>query len=157
MQRSASSDCGVQATLLFLYVIVLTVIGYRLQFDSVCNMDVDPGGSSSSLFGLKLKLELLFLIFSHKRRFFFHFLGFQAYKFPRCVYDIILHVVLARNPQNRCKPFSAELGSLRPSTSTAAGRAHGPTDNYTLGIGLPPEIVGTFMLAYTTFSPTDPK
>lgn len=35
----------VQATLLFLYVeIVLTVIGYRLQFDGVGNMDVDAGG-----------------------------------------------------------------------------------------------------------------
>ncbi|KAL0402392.1 UNVERIFIED_CONTAM: putative aquaporin PIP2-5 [Sesamum latifolium] len=141
------------ATLLFLYITVLTVIGYKSQSEA----DACGGWGFSALHGL--------------RRHDFHSRLLHRWNFRG-----------SHKPGGDLRPLSGPEsvagesgdvyggsvfgGHLRSRLVKAFQRSHykryggganGLSDGYSVGVGLAAEIIGTFVLVYTVFSATDPK
>ncbi|XAR69085.1 hypothetical protein NMG60_11000549, partial [Bertholletia excelsa] len=127
------------ATLLFLYITVLTVIGYKSQTDAANN------GSECGGVGI-LGIAWAF--------------GGMIFILVYCTAGISGGHI---NPAVTLGLFLARKVSLvRASFQKAdyvqyGGGANELADGYSTGTGLGAEIIGTFVLVYTVFSATDPK
>ncbi|XP_022978976.1 aquaporin PIP2-1-like [Cucurbita maxima] len=146
------------ATLLFLYVTVLTVIGYKVQ------SDVDNGGQICGGVGI-LGIAWAF--------------GGMIFVLVYCTAGIsgghinpavTFGLFLARKVSLvRAVLYMAaqSLGAICGCALVKAfqnghyneygGGANSLADGYSTGTGLAAEIIGTFVLVYTVFSATDPK
>nr|ACJ85173.1 unknown [Medicago truncatula] len=146
------------ATLLFLYVTVLTVIGYSIQ------TDVKAGGDACGGVGI-LGIAWAF--------------GGMIFVLVYCIAGIsgghinpavTFGLFLARKVSliraimymvAQCLGAIAGVGLVKAFQSAYFDRYGGGAnflhDGYSTGVGLGAEIVGTFVLVYTAFSATDPK
>ncbi|CAN1237954.1 Probable aquaporin PIP2-5 [Linum grandiflorum] len=120
------------ATLLFLYITVLTVIGYKFQSDGdVC------GGVG--ILGIAWAFVTFGLFLARK----VSLIRAVMYMVAQCL-GAICGVGLVKAFQ------SAHY-------TRYGGGANSLNDGYSTGTGVGAEIIGTFVLVYTVFSATDPK
>ncbi|KAK1382469.1 Plasma membrane intrinsic protein 2-1 [Heracleum sosnowskyi] len=146
------------ATLLFLYITVLTVIGYKSQ------TDLDAGGDqcggvgilgiawafggmifvlvycTAGISGGHINPAVTFGLFLARK---VSLIRALMYMVAQCL-GAICGVGLVKAFQ---KPYYKRYG----------GGANELADGYNKGTGLAAEIIGTFVLVYTVFSATDPK
>ncbi|KAI5666256.1 hypothetical protein M9H77_16109 [Catharanthus roseus] len=146
------------ATLLFLYVTVLTVIGYKHQTDKDAGGD-DCGGvgilgiawafggmifvlvyCTAGISGGHINPAVTFGLFLARK---VSLLRAFLYMVAQCL-GAICGVGLVKAFQ---KSFYNRYG----------GGANTVAHGHTIGVGLAAEIIGTFVLVYTVFSATDPK
>ncbi|CAM8910707.1 hypothetical protein QQ045_031656 [Rhodiola kirilowii] len=145
------------ATLLFLYITVLTVIGYKHQADSSPD---DPcagvgilgiawafGGMifvlvycTAGISGGHINPAVTFGLFLARK---VSLIRAVLYMVAQCL-GAIAGVGLVKAFQ---KSYYTRYG----------GGANTLADGYNIGVGLGAEIIGTFVLVYTVFSATDPK
>ncbi|KAD5803465.1 hypothetical protein E3N88_14825 [Mikania micrantha] len=119
------------ATLLFLYVTVLTVIGYKHQTDPKLNTDQCGGHINPAVtFGLFLARKVSLI----------RALGYMIAQCLGAICGVGLVKAFQSSYYNRYGGGANELA-----------------DGYNKGTGLGAEIIGTFVLVYTVFSATDPK
>ncbi|CAI0411809.1 unnamed protein product [Linum tenue] len=126
------------ATLLFLYITVLTVIGYKSQVDPNKPGVVDPCGGVGIL-GIAWAFVTFGLFLARK----VSLIRAVMYMVAQCL-GAICGVGLVKAFQ---KSYYTRYG----------GGANSLNDGYSTGTGLGAEIIGTFVLVYTVFSATDPK
>ncbi|KAG8387676.1 hypothetical protein BUALT_Bualt02G0046100 [Buddleja alternifolia] len=146
------------ATLLFLYVTVLTVIGYKVQSDT------DHGGDQCGGVGI-LGIAWAFggMIFIlvyctagisgghiNPAVTFGLFLG-RKVSLIRAVLYMVAQSLGAICGVGLVKAFQKSY------YTRYGGGANELADGYNTGVGLGAEIIGTFVLVYTVFSATDPK
>nr|QCG74670.1 aquaporin PIP2-1-like protein [Coffea canephora] len=146
------------ATLLFLYIAVLTVIGYKSQID-VAHQGDQCGGvgilgiawafggmifvlvyCTAGISGGHINPAVTFGLFLARK---VSLTRALAYMVAQCV-GAICGVGLVKAFQ-------------RSYYVTYGGGANQLQDGYSTGTGLAAEIIGTFVLVYTVFSATDPK
>lgn len=146
------------ATLLFLYVTVLTVIGYKSQTDPAVNADACGGvgilGIAWAFGGMIFVLVYCTAGISgghiNPAVTFGLFLARKVSLVRAVLYMVaqslgaIAGVALVKAFQ---KSYYTKYG----------GGANELTQGYSTGVGLGAEIIGTFVLVYTVFSATDPK
>ncbi|XP_050213120.1 aquaporin PIP2-4 [Mercurialis annua] len=147
------------ATLLFLYITVLTVIGYKSQSDPAKNADAACGGvgilgiawafggmifilvyCTAGISGGHINPAVTFGLFLGRKVSLIRALG---YMIAQCL-GAICGCGLVKGFQ---KAYYSRYG----------GGANELADGYSTGTGLGAEIIGTFVLVYTVFSATDPK
>ncbi|KAJ0623628.1 putative major intrinsic protein [Helianthus annuus] len=118
------------ATLLFLYVTVLTVIGYKSQTDP--KLDLDQCGGVGIL-GI-------------------------AWAFGGMIFILVYCTAgISGGHINPAVTFGLFLAFQSSYYNRYGGGANELADGYNKGTGLGAEIIGTFVLVYTVFSATDPK
>ncbi|XP_008233329.1 PREDICTED: probable aquaporin PIP2-5 [Prunus mume] len=146
------------ATLLFLYVTVLTVIGYKSQTDTAVNADACGGvgilGIAWAFGGMIFVLVYCTAGISgghiNPAVTFGLFLARKVSLVRAVLYMVaqslgaIAGVALVKAFQ---KSYYTKYG----------GGANELSQGYSTGVGLGAEIIGTFVLVYTVFSATDPK
>ncbi|XVF05679.1 hypothetical protein REPUB_Repub05bG0193200 [Reevesia pubescens] len=148
------------ATLLFLYVTVLTVIGYNVQTDPVKNT-VDPDCGGVGVLGIAWAFGGMIFILVYCTAgisgghinpavTFGLFLGRKV-----SLIRAILYMVA------QCLGAICGCGLVKAFQKTYynnyGGGANVLQGGYNKGTGLGAEIIGTFVLVYTVFSATDPK
>ncbi|XP_004304426.1 PREDICTED: aquaporin PIP2-1-like [Fragaria vesca subsp. vesca] len=146
------------ATLLFLYITVLTVIGYKSQSDTLKGGDQCGGvgilGIAWAFGGMIFVLVYCTAGISgghiNPAVTFGLFLA-RKVSLPRAVLYIVAQCLGAICGCGLVKSFQSAL------YSNYGGGANGLADGYSEGTGLAAEIIGTFVLVYTVFSATDPK
>ncbi|KAG6602317.1 putative aquaporin PIP2-5, partial [Cucurbita argyrosperma subsp. argyrosperma] len=148
------------ATLLFLYVTVLTVIGYKSQTDHIGNKNVDPCGGVGIL-GIAWAFGGMIFVLVYCTA------GISGGHInPAVTFGLLLarKVSLVRAVMYmvaQCLGAICGVGLVKSFQKAHfqkyGGGANGLADGYTVGVGLAAEIVGTFVLVYTVFSATDPK
>ncbi|GLT68002.1 hypothetical protein SLA2020_402670 [Shorea laevis] len=119
------------ATLLFLYITVLTVIGYKSQ--------IDPANDGEACGGVGV-------------------LGI-AWAFGGMIFVLVYCTAgISGGHINPAVNVRAVFGSEGVAgAGRYGGGANTLADGYSTGVGLGAEIIGTFVLVYTVFSATDPK
>nr|AHW81492.1 ECFP-tagged plasma membrane intrinsic protein 2a [Cloning vector pBullet-pm-n]AHW81510.1 ECFP-tagged plasma membrane intrinsic protein 2a [Cloning vector pBullet-pm-c] len=146
------------ATLLFLYITVLTVIGYKIQSDTDAG-GVDCGGvgilgiawafggmifilvyCTAGISGGHINPAVTFGLFLARK-----------VSLPRALLYIIAQCLGAICGVGFVKAFQSSY------YTRYGGGANSLADGYSTGTGLAAEIIGTFVLVYTVFSATDPK
>ncbi|XP_050384200.1 aquaporin PIP2-1-like [Argentina anserina] len=146
------------ATLLFLYITVLTVIGYKSQSDTLKGGDQCGGvgilGIAWAFGGMIFVLVYCTAGISgghiNPAVTFGLFLA-RKVSLPRAVLYIAAQSLGAICGCGLVKSFQSTL------YTNYGGGANGLADVYSKGTGLAAEIIGTFVLVYTVFSATDPK
>lgn len=147
------------ATLLFLYITVLTVIGYSSQADPKKNPDAACSGvgilgiawafggmifvlvyCTAGISGGHINPAVTFGLFLARK-----------VTLPRAILYIVAQCLGAICGCGLVKSFQ------RTYYDTYHGGANMLADGYSKGTGLGAEIIGTFVLVYTVFSATDPK
>ncbi|XP_043707486.1 aquaporin PIP2-4-like isoform X4 [Telopea speciosissima] len=146
------------ATLLFLYITVLTVIGYKSQTDPNHNGDQCGGVGilgiawafggmifilvycTAGISGGHINPAVTFGLFLGRK---VSLIRAVMYMVAQC-FGAICGVGLVKAFQ---KGYYVQYG----------GGANEVADGYSKGVGLSAEIIGTFVLVYTVFSATDPK
>ncbi|XP_059668720.1 probable aquaporin PIP2-5 [Cornus florida] len=146
------------ATLLFLYITVLTVIGYKSQTDPTKNADGCGGVGilgiawafggmifilvycTAGISGGHINPAVTFGLFLSRE---VSLVRAVMYMVAQCL-GAICGCALVKAFQ---KPYYVKYG----------GGANELSDGYSTGTGLAAEIIGTFVLVYTVFSATDPK
>ncbi|KAF2594869.1 hypothetical protein F2Q70_00043880 [Brassica cretica] len=146
------------ATLLFLYVTVMTVIGYKSQTDPTLNPDQCAsvgvlgiawafGGMifilvycTAGISGGHINPAVTFGLFLARK---VTLVRAVMYMVAQCL-GAICGVALVKSFQSS---YYTRYG----------GGANGLTHGYSIGTGVAAEIIGTFVLVYTVFSATDPK
>ncbi|CAN1304696.1 Aquaporin PIP2-2 [Linum perenne] len=119
------------ATLLFLYITVLTVIGYKSQVDPT-KPNVDPCGGVGIL-GI-------------------------AWAFGGMIFVLVYCTAgISGGHINPAVTFGLFLAFQKSYYTRYGGGANELSAGYNKGTGLGAEIIGTFVLVYTVFSATDPK
>ncbi|CAN1304698.1 Aquaporin PIP2-2 [Linum perenne] len=126
------------ATLLFLYITVLTVIGYKSQVDPT-KPNVDPCGGVGIL-GIAWAFGGMIFVLVYCTA---GISGAVLYMVAQCL-GAICGCGLVKAFQ---KSYYTRYG----------GGANELSAGYNKGTGLGAEIIGTFVLVYTVFSATDPK
>ncbi|MFQ6627337.1 hypothetical protein Gotur_005291, partial [Gossypium turneri] len=148
------------ATLLFLYVTVLTVIGYKVQTDPLKNT-VDPGCGGVGNLGIAWAFGGMIFILVYCTAgisgghinpavTFGLFLG-RKVSLVRAVMYMVAQCLGAICGCGLVKWFQKSY------YNTYGGGANELQDGFNKGTGLGAEIIGTFVLVYTVFSATDPK
>nr|GMD62746.1 aquaporin PIP2-1-like [Ipomoea batatas] len=122
------------ATLLFLYVTVLTVIGYKSQTDPNVKGTDECGGVG--ILGIAWAFGGMIFILVY------------------CTAGISGGHI---NPAVTFGLFLARKAFQKAYYVRYGGGANGLQDGYSKGTGLGAEIIGTFVLVYTVFAATDPK
>ncbi|KAK0591355.1 hypothetical protein LWI29_000468 [Acer saccharum] len=143
------------ATLLFLYITVLTVIGYKKQIDHD-----DPCGGVGIL-GIAWAFGGMIFVLVYCTA------GISGGHInPAVTFGLFLarKVSLVRAVMYmvaQCLGAICGVGLVKTLQSAYyvkyGGGANTLSDGYSTGVGLGAEIVGTFVLVYTVFSATDPK
>ncbi|XP_022862381.1 aquaporin PIP2-1-like [Olea europaea var. sylvestris] len=148
------------ATLLFLYITVLTVIGYKSQIDTTVGHGGDQCGGvgilgiawafggmifvlvycTAGISGGHINPAVTFGLFLARK---VSMIRAIMYMVAQCL-GAICGVALVKALQ---KSHYKKYG----------GGANELADGYSTGVGLSAEIIGTFVLVYTVFSATDPK
>ncbi|XP_068652722.1 aquaporin PIP2-4-like [Aristolochia californica] len=146
------------ATLLFLYITVATVIGYKSQVDPAKNGDACGGVGilgiawafggmifvlvycTAGISGGHINPAVTFGLFLARK---VSLIRAVMYMVAQCL-GAICGVGLVKGFQ---KSYYERYG----------GGANELADGYNKGVGLGAEIIGTFVLVYTVFSATDPK
>ncbi|CAA2970797.1 aquaporin PIP2-2-like [Olea europaea subsp. europaea] len=148
------------ATLLFLYITVLTVIGYKSQTDTNAGHGGDQCGGvgvlgiawafggmifvlvycTAGISGGHINPAVTFGLFLARK---VSMIRAIMYMVAQCL-GAICGVGLVKAFQ---KAYYKKYG----------GGANELADGYSTGVGLSAEIIGTFVLVYTVFSATDPK
>ncbi|GAA0146412.1 hypothetical protein LIER_06376 [Lithospermum erythrorhizon] len=146
------------ATLLFLYITVLTVIGYKSQTDPLHGGD-ECGGvgilgiawafggmifilvyCTAGISGGHINPAVTFGLFLARKVSLIRAIGYMV---AQCL-GAICGVGLVK-------------GFQKSHYNQYGGGANEVAHGYTIGVGLAAEIIGTFVLVYTVFSATDPK
>ncbi|KAL1357843.1 hypothetical protein HN51_009700 [Arachis hypogaea] len=146
------------ATLLFLYITVLTVIGYKSQTDTTANGDVCGGVGilgiawafggmifilvycTAGISGGHINPAVTFGLFLARK-----------VSLIRAILYMVAQCLGAICGVGLVKAFQKSL------YTRYGGGANSLNDGYSTGTGLGAEIIGTFVLVYTVFSATDPK
>ncbi|KAI6698123.1 hypothetical protein NL676_018242 [Syzygium grande] len=146
------------ATLLFLYITVLTVIGYKSQVDTTKGGDQCGGVGilgiawafggmifvlvycTAGISGGHINPAVTFGLFLARK---VSLVRAVLYMVAQCL-GAVCGCGLVKQFQ---KAYYTKYG----------GGANGLSDGYSTGTGLAAEIIGTFVLVYTVFSATDPK
>ena len=147
------------ATLLFLYITVATVIGYKHQSDAALSADAACSGvgilgiawafggmifilvyCTAGISGGHINPAVTFGLFLARK---VSLVRAILYMTAQCL-GAICGVALVKAFQSA---YYVRYG----------GGANGLSDGYSKGTGLAAEIIGTFVLVYTVFSATDPK
>nr|ALB38677.1 plasma membrane intrinsic protein 2 [Sesuvium portulacastrum] len=146
------------ATLLFLYITVLTVIGYKKQVDPALNVDACGGVGilgiawafggmifilvycTAGISGGHINPAVTFGLFLARKL-----------SFVRAVFYMIAQCLGAICGVGLVKAFQSAY------YDRYGGGANELSNGYSKGTGLGAEIIGTFVLVYTVFSATDPK
>ncbi|CAL0303063.1 unnamed protein product [Lupinus luteus] len=146
------------ATLLFLYITVLTVIGYKSQSDVKAGGDACGGvgilGVAWSFGGMIFVLVYCTAGISGGHinpAVTFGLLLARKVSLIRAIFYIVAQCLGAISGVGLVKAFQTA------HFNRYGGGANGLNDGYSAGVGLGAEIVGTFVLVYTVFSATDPK
>ncbi|XP_010505564.1 PREDICTED: probable aquaporin PIP2-6 [Camelina sativa] len=146
------------ATFLFLYVTVLTVIGFKSQTDAKAG-----GGACASvgLLGISWAFGGMIFILVYCTA------GISGGHInPAVTFGLFLasKVSLVRAVSYmvaQCLGATCGVGLVKLFQSTYFNRYGGGanmlSDGYNVGVGVGAEIIGTFVLVYTVFSATDPK
>ncbi|VFQ94870.1 unnamed protein product [Cuscuta campestris] len=148
------------ATLLFLYVTVLTVIGYKTQTDPALHGADDPCGGVGIL-GIAWAFGGMIFVLVYCTA------GISGGHInPAVTFGLFLarKVSLVRAVMYmaaQCLGAICGCGLVKAFQKAHyvryGGGANGLQDGYSKGTGLGAEIIGTFVLVYTVFSATDPK
>ncbi|MFS7989357.1 putative major intrinsic protein [Helianthus anomalus] len=146
------------ATLLFLYVTVLTVIGYKSQTDPKLNLDQCGGVGipgiawafggmifilvycTAGISGGHINPAVTFGLFLARKVSLVRAVGYMVAQCLGAICGVGLVKAFQSSYYNRYGGGANELA-----------------DGYNKGTGLGAEIIGTFVLVYTVFSATDPK
>ncbi|XP_009342858.1 probable aquaporin PIP2-5 [Pyrus x bretschneideri] len=146
------------ATLLFLYVTVLTVIGYKSQTDAALNGDQCGGvgilGIAWAFGGMIFVLVYCTAGISGGHinpAVTFGLLLARKVSLVRAILYMVAQSLGAICGVGLVKAFQSSY------YTKYGGGANELADGYSTGTGLGAEIVGTFVLVYTVFSATDPK
>lgn len=146
------------ATLLFLYVTVLTVIGYKSQTDPKLNADACGGvgilGIAWAFGGMIFVLVYCTAGISGGHinpAVTFGLLLARKVSLVRAVLYIVAQSLGAIAGVALVKAFQSAY------YDRYGGGANELSAGYSTGVGLAAEIIGTFVLVYTVFSATDPK
>ncbi|KAM2383574.1 hypothetical protein COP2_042307 [Malus domestica] len=146
------------ATLLFLYVTVLTVIGYKSQTDPATNADACGGvgilGIAWAFGGMIFVLVYCTAGISGGHinpAVTFGLLLARKVSLVRAVLYMVAQSLGAIAGVALVKAFQKSY------YTKYGGGANSLSDGYSTGVGLAAEIIGTFVLVYTVFSATDPK
>ncbi|EAZ23886.1 hypothetical protein OsJ_07605 [Oryza sativa Japonica Group] len=140
------------ATLLFLYITVATVIGYKHQSDATVNTtDAACSGSRHPRHRLGLRRHDL-----HPRGHINPAVTFGLFLARKVsLIRAVLYIIA------QCLGAICGVGLVKGFQSSYyaryGGGANELSDGYSKGTGLGAEIIGTFVLVYTVFSATDPK
>ncbi|KAL0298648.1 UNVERIFIED_CONTAM: putative aquaporin PIP2-5 [Sesamum radiatum] len=142
------------ATLLFLYITVLTVIGYKSQSEADACGGVGILGIAWAFGGMIFILVYCTAGISgghiNPAVTFGLFLA-RKVSLVRAVMYMVAQCLGAICGVGLVKAFQ------RSHYKRYGGGANGLSDGYSVGVGLAAEIIGTFVLVYTVFSATDPK
>uniref|UniRef100_A0A9I9DKA1 Uncharacterized protein n=1 Tax=Cucumis melo TaxID=3656 RepID=A0A9I9DKA1_CUCME len=148
------------ATLLFLYVTVLTVIGYKAETHGMGKKNVDSCGGVGIL-GIAWAFGGMIFVLVYctagisgghiNPAVTFGLLLGRKVSLVRAVMYMVAQCLGAISGVGLVKAFQ------KAHFQKHGGGANGVSDGYTIGTGLVAEIVGTFVLVYTVFSATDPK
>ncbi|XP_010555818.1 PREDICTED: probable aquaporin PIP2-5 [Tarenaya hassleriana] len=148
------------ATLLFLYITVLTVIGYKSQTDATLNAGADQCGGVGIL-GIAWAFGGMIFILVYctggisgghiNPAVTFGLLLARKVSLVRAVMYIVAQCLGAICGVGLVKAFQSSY------YSRYGGGANSLADGYSVGVGVGAEIIGTFVLVYTVFSATDPK
>ncbi|XP_074581441.1 putative aquaporin PIP2-2 [Curcuma longa] len=148
------------ATLLFLYVTVLTVIGYKHQSDPGLN-STDAGCNGVGILGIAWAFGGMIFILVYctagisgghiNPAVTFGLFLARKVSLVRAVLYIVAQCLGAICGVGLVKGFQ------RAFYVRHGGGANELSDGYSKGTGLAAEIIGTFVLVYTVFSATDPK
>ncbi|XP_059666069.1 probable aquaporin PIP2-5 [Cornus florida] len=143
------------ATLLFLYITVLTVIGYKSQTDNA-----DPCGGVGIL-GIAWAFGGMIFVLVYctagisgghiNPAVTFGLLLARKVSLIRAVMYMVAQCLGAICGAGLVKAFQ------RSHYKRYGGGANELAEGYSTGVGLAAEIIGTFVLVYTVFSATDPK
>uniref|UniRef100_A0A7N1A2L0 Uncharacterized protein n=1 Tax=Kalanchoe fedtschenkoi TaxID=63787 RepID=A0A7N1A2L0_KALFE len=146
------------ATLLFLYVTVLTVIGYKAQSDPANSSDACAG---VGILGIAWAFGGMIFVLVYCTA------GISGGHInPAVTFGLFLarKVSLIRAVGYmvaQCLGAICGVGFVKAFQSAYyvkyEGGANVLADGYNVGVGLGAEIIGTFVLVYTVFSATDPK
>ncbi|KVI09778.1 Aquaporin-like protein [Cynara cardunculus var. scolymus] len=146
------------ATLLFLYITVLTVIGYKAQTDPAKNLDQCGG---VGILGIAWAFGGMIFVLVYCTA------GISGGHInPAVTFGLFLarKVSLIRAFMYmvaQCLGAICGVGLVKAFHKTYynnyGGGANELADGYNKGTGLGAEIIGTFVLVYTVFSATDPK
>uniref|UniRef100_A0A1J3G3I9 Putative aquaporin PIP2-5 n=1 Tax=Noccaea caerulescens TaxID=107243 RepID=A0A1J3G3I9_NOCCA len=146
------------ATLLFLYVTVMTVIGYKSQTDPALNPDQCTG---VGILGIAWAFGGMIFILVYCTA------GISGGHInPAVTFGLLLarKVTLVRAVMYmvaQCLGAICGVALVKSFQSSYytryGGGANGLSDGYSIGTGVAAEIIGTFVLVYTVFSATDPK
>ncbi|XP_047316516.1 aquaporin PIP2-3-like [Impatiens glandulifera] len=146
------------ATLLFLYITVLTVIGYKSQTDLTKNSDACGG---VGILGIAWAFGGMIFVLVYCTA------GISGGHInPAVTFGLFLarKVSLVRAVLYmvaQCLGAICGCGLVKAFQKSHyiqyGGGANGLADGYSTGTGLGAEIIGTFVLVYTVFSATDPK
>ncbi|XP_068317864.1 aquaporin PIP2-1-like isoform X3 [Pyrus communis] len=146
------------ATLLFLYITVLTVIGYKKQTDTTLNGN-QCGGVALSYFAWALGGMIFVLVYctagisgGHiNPAVTFGLFVTRKVSLMRAILYMVAQLLGAICGVGLVKAFQSAY------YTKYGGGANKLADGYSTGTGLGAEIVGTFVLVYTVLSTTDPK
>ncbi|XWS71818.1 hypothetical protein CRYUN_Cryun03dG0170700 [Craigia yunnanensis] len=148
------------ATLLFLYITVLTVIGYKVQTDPVKNT-VDPDCGGVGILGIAWAFGGMIFILVYCTA------GISGGHInPAVTFGLFLARKVSLNRAimymvAQCLGAICGCGFVKAFQkthyNTYGGGANELQSGYNKGTGLGAEIIGTFVLVYTVFSATDPK
>ena len=147
------------ATLLFLYITVATVIGYKHQSDTA--LSADAACSGVGILGIAWAFGGMIFILVYCTA------GISGGHInPAVTFGLLLarKVSLVRAILYiiaQCLGAICGVGLVKAFQSAYyvryGGGANGLSEGYSKGTGLAAEIIGTFVLVYTVFSATDPK
>jgi len=148
------------ATLLFLYITVATVIGYKHQSDPTVNT-TDAACSGVGILGIAWAFGGMIFVLVYCTA------GVSGGHInPAVTFGLFLarKVSLIRALLYiiaQCLGAICGVGLVKGFQSSYyqryGGGANGLSEGYSKGTGLAAEIIGTFVLVYTVFSATDPK
>lgn len=148
------------ATLLFLYVTVLTVIGYKNQSDTTIN-GTDAACGGVGILGIAWAFGGMIFVLVYctagisgghiNPAVTFGLLLARKVSLIRAVMYIVAQSLGAIAGVGLVKAFQSSY------YKKYGGGANTLNDGYSTGVGLSAEIIGTFVLVYTVFSATDPK
>lgn len=148
------------ATLLFLYVTVLTVIGYKNQSDTTLN-GTDAACGGVGILGIAWAFGGMIFVLVYctagisgghiNPAVTFGLLLARKVSLIRAVMYIVAQSLGAIAGVGLVKAFQSSY------YKKYGGGANTLNDGYSTGVGLSAEIIGTFVLVYTVFSATDPK
>ncbi|KAJ6806747.1 putative aquaporin PIP2-2 [Iris pallida] len=149
------------ATLLFLYITVATVIGYKHQSDGTLPGNADAACSGVGILGIAWAFGGMIFILVYCTA------GISGGHInPAVTFGLFLarKVSLVRAVLYmvaQCLGAVCGVGLVKAFQSAFyvryGGGANELADGYSKGTGLAAEIIGTFVLVYTVFSATDPK